>query len=276
VNGTLNNKEKVIKEILNNLDNIIEEALNEQLPHIREFLRKRKIKFPRHIKIQIIKNSKTITFYNEEYNTIYLNGPIIKKDISTIIDIYEEKSRRDNYQLSYIFVPQTFQLLSGNPTLKEILIAIPTKPSIRSEKEPSYEDIIKNLIKNYIKFIILHGVLLSTENIRKSKLPKEIKEYLIYVLAIISYYKSFSTKLGISSIGIYISLYNTIGCRDILESIPSLINKDPFTAGACTGYHLLAEYGLQGINLKNIYEKLIKDPYYFLENILKNTNKNIL
>jgi hypothetical protein len=268
-----NNTKEVAKKILNNLDYIIERESHEQVLYNKGFLAKRKIRIPRHIKI-LISNLEYPISYDEMYNILFLDKSTIKKAISTIIDIYN--NIENNKERSYIFVPQTFQLFSGNPTLKEILIAIPTKPSIRSEKELSYEDIIKNLIKNYIKFIILHGLLLSTENIRKLKLPKEMKEYIIYVLAIISYYKTFSTKLGISSIGIYISLYNTIGCRNILESIPSLINKDPFTAGACTGYHILAEYGLHRINLKNIYEELVKDPYHFLENILKNTNKNIL
>lgn len=257
-----NNTKEVIKKILNNLDYIIERESYEQVVDNKRFLTKRKIRTPRHIKT-LISNIGYPIFYDEMYNILFLDKSTIKKAISTIINIYN--NIENNKERSYIFVPQTFQLFSGNPALREILIAIPTKPSIQSKKELSYEDIVENLIKNYIKFIILHGLLLSTENIRKSKLPKEIKEYIIYILAIMSYYQTFSTKLGISSIGIYISLYNTIGCKDILEFTPSIIKKDPFAAGACTGYRILAEYGLHRVNLKNAYEELIKDPFYFLK-----------
>jgi hypothetical protein len=260
--------------ILNNLDSIIEEKSRERLRHVRELLVKRRIEIPSRIRIIINtnnfyfpNNSKPIIFYDKNINTIFLDGLRIKKDILEIINIYDKKYREKNKDRpSYIFVPRNYQLFSRKPTTREIYIIIPLKSSQKqSEKSSPYDSIVEN----YMKFVLLHGIWLSVEDIRNLKLPKETVEYIIYTVVTLSYYSTFYKNLGLSNKVIYTSLYNTIGCTDILEHTASLINEDPFTVGTCTGYHILAEYSPNEINLKNVYEELIKDPYYFLEEYLK-------
>ena len=269
-----------MNSILKDLDSIIEEKSHERLQHVRELLVKRGIEVPSNIRIIINtnnfyfpNNSKPIIFYDKNINTIFLDGLQIKKDILEIINIYDKKYREKNKEPNYIFVPRNYQLFSRKPTIREIYIIIPLKSSQKqSEKSSPYDSIVEN----YIKFVLLPGIWLSVEDIRNLKLPKEIVEYIIYTVMILSYYLTFYKNSGLPNKVIYISIHNTMECTNILKSATSLINKDPFTVGACTGYHILAEYGLHGINLKKVYEELVKDPYHFLENILKNTNKNIL
>jgi hypothetical protein len=257
-----------MNSISNNLDSIIKEKSRECQRRIREFLIKRGIKVPSHIKIIIIdnfyflNNSKPVISYNENNNTIFLDGFRIKKDILGIINIYDKKHKEDNSQLSHIFVPLEYQLFSRNPTIQENYIMIPTKSPQQQNKKASPYDYI---VENYMKFALLHGIWLSVEGIRNLKLPEKIKEYIIYTLVILSYYSTFHKNLGLPNKVIYISLYNTMGCTKILKSAASLINKDPFTVGTCTGYNLLDKHSSDEINLKDAYEELIKNPFYFLK-----------
>jgi len=250
-------------KILDSLDNIVKET-HEQLEHNARLLEKRGIRIPIYIRIEITEDLKPIISCNTTYNTIntiYLNSQKIKSIISEIIDIY--KSRKNNNQITHINVPQRYQLLSGDPTITENLILIPVKSS-------------DDIIKYYIKFLILHGIFASTNGIKNLEISKKIKEYITYVLANISYHSTFSTTFKLNK-GNFIILYNTIGCEKILKSASSLISKDPFTLGTCTGYDLLINtYSYNRINLKDIYRTLTNDPYYFLKNTQNNTNNTFL
>jgi len=255
-----------MNSILKDLDSIIKRKAHEGLRHVRERLTKRGIEVPSKIGIITANNfyfcfpdnSKPIIFYDENNNTIFLDSHQIKEDILKIINTYDKNYKKSNNQLSYISVSLEYQLLSRNPTTRENYIIIPIKLS-----QP-YEYIIKN----YIKFVLLHGIWPSIEGIGNLELPKKVKEYIIYALAITSYYLTFYKNSGLPNKVIYISLYNTMECTNILKSAASLINEDPFTVGTCTGYNLLANYSSNGINLKNVYEELIKDPHYFLKKTL--------
>jgi hypothetical protein len=253
-------------KILDSLDNIVKET-HEQLEHNARLLEKRGIRIPIYIRTEITKDLKSIISCNTTYNiinTIYLNGPKIKSIISEIIDIYKSrKNNNQNGQITYIYAPQREQLLSGDPTITENLILIPIKSS-------------DDTIKYYIKFLISHGILACTNGIKNLEISKKIKEYITYVLADLLYHSTFSTTFKLNR-GNFIILYNTMGCEKILKSASSLISKDSFTLGTCTGYDLLInKYSYNRINLKEIYRTLTNDPYYFLKNTQNNTNNTFL
>jgi len=252
-----------MNSILKDLDSIIKREAHEQLEHNVRLLEKRGIKIPIYIIVETIEDSKSIISCNTKYNiinTIYLNSLKIKSIISEIIDIY--KSRKNNNQITHIYVPQRYQLLSGDPTITENLILIPIKSS-------------DDITKYYIKFLMSHGILACTNGIKNLEISQKIKEYIIYVLAILLYYSTLSTTFKLNK-GNFIILYNTMGCKKILKSASSLISKDPFTPGTCTGYYLLINTSYNKINLKDIYRKLINDPYYFLKNTQNNVNNTFL
>ena len=253
-------------DIIKDLDTIIEEESYDQLKHIRNLFRKRKLKFPPRIRVYMTDNfylpNGSIVYYDKNKKVILLNRQAVRESISKIISIYNEKNSN---HIKLIFVPQTYQLLSGNHTKKKNIIMIPLDSS-------PYNDIIKN----YVKFLLLHAIwssMLDTENLG---LPEKIKEYIIYTLSILSYYQTSSTQSGLINKGIFTTIYNTMECTDVLESATSLINEDPFTLGTCTAYYLLIKNEPNKINLKDIYRKLINDPYYFLKNIQNNTNNTFL
>jgi hypothetical protein len=256
-----------MNSILNDLDSIIKEKAHEGLRHVRGLLIKRGIEVPSKIGIITANNfyfcfpdnSKPVIFYDENNNTIFLDGHQIKEDILKIINTYDKNYKKSNNQLSYVLVSLEYQLLSRNPTTRENYIIIPIKLSQLDEY----------IIKNYIKFVLLPGIWSSIEGIRNSELPKKEKEYAIYTLGNLSYYLTYYKNSGLPNNVFYISLYNTMECTDILKSATSLINEDPFTVGTCTGYDLLVNRSSNGINLKKVYEKLIKDPYHFLEEYSK-------
>jgi hypothetical protein len=251
-------------DIIKDLDTIVEEESYGQLKHIRNLFRKRKLKFQHRIRVYLTNNSYlpngSIVYYDKK--AILLNRQAVRESISKIISIYNEKNSN---HIKLIFVPQTYQLLSGNHTKKKNIIMIPLDSS-------PYNDIIKN----YVKFLLLPAIwssILDTENLG---LPKKIKEYIIYTLSILSYYQTSSTQSGLINKGIFTTIYNTMECTDVLESATSLINEDPFTPGTCTAYYLLIKNEPNKINLKDIYRKLINDPYYFLKNTQNNTNNTFL
>jgi len=251
-------------DIIKDLDTIIEEESYGQLKHIRNLFRKRKLKFQHRIRVYLTNNSYlpngSIVYYDKK--AILLNRQAVRESISKIISIYNEKNSN---HIKLIFVPQTYQLLSGNHTKKKNIIMIPLNSS-------PYNDIIKN----YAKFLLLPAIwssILDTENLG---LPEKIKEYIIYTLSILSYYQTSSTQSGLINKGIFTTIYNTMECTDVLESATSLINEDPFTPGTCTAYYLLIKNEPNKINLKDIYRKLINDPYYFLKNTQNNVNNTFL
>lgn len=251
-------------DIIKDLDTIIEEESYDQLKHIRNLFRKRKLKFPPRIRVYMTDNfylpNGSIVYYDKK--AILLNRQAVRESISKIISIYNEKNGN---HIKLIFVPQTYQLLSSNHTKKKNIIMIPLGSS-------PYNDIIKN----YVKFLLLPAIwssILDTENLG---LPEKIKEYIIYTLSILSYYQTFSNQSGLINKGIFTTIYNTMECTDVLESATSLINEDPFTLGTCTAYYLLIKNEPNKINLKDIYRKLINDPYYFLKNTQNNTNNTFL
>jgi hypothetical protein len=250
---------------IDSLDNIVKEA-HEQLEHTARLLEKRGIRSRIYIRIEIAKDSKPIISCNTTYNiinTIYLNGPKIKSTISEIIDIYKSRKNKNDGQIIHINVPQREQLLSSDPTITENLILIPIKSS-------------DDIIKYYIKFLISHGILASTNGIKNLEISEKIKKYITYVLANLLYYSTFSTTFKLNR-GNFIILYNTMGCKEILKSASSLISKDPFTLGTCTGYDLLInKYSYNRINLKEIYRTLTNNPYYFLKNTQNNTDNTFL
>jgi len=256
-----------MNSILEDLDSIIKEKVHEGLRHVRELLVKRGIEVPSRIGIITANNfyfcfpdnSKPVIFYDENNNTIFLDSHQIKEDILKIINTYDKNYKKSNNQFSYISVSLEYQPFSRNPTTRENYIIIPIKLSQLDEY----------IIKNYIKFMLLHGIWSSIEGIRNSEFPKKEKEYIIYTLVIPSYYLTFYKNSGLPNNVFYISLYNTMKCKNILKSATSLINEDPFTVGTCTGYDLLANHGSDGINLKNVYKELIKDPYHLLKEYLK-------
>jgi hypothetical protein len=248
---------------IKDLDTIIEEASRSQLKRIRNLFRKRELKFQHRIEVYLTDRSYlpngSIVYYDKK--TILLNRQAVRESISKIISIYNEKNSN---HIKLIFVSQTYQLLSGNHTKKQNIIMIPLGSS-------PYNDIIKN----YVKFLLLPAIwssILDTENLG---LPEKIKEYIIYTLSILSYYQTFSNQSGLINKGIFTTIYNTMECTDVLESA-SLINEDPFTLGTCTAYYLLIKNEPTKINLKDIYRKLINDPYYFLKNTQNNTNNTFL
>jgi len=240
---------------IKDLDTIIEEVSHDQLKRIRDLFRKRRLKFPPRIKVYMTDNSylpnRPIVYYDKNTKVILLNRQAVRESISKIISIYNEKNSN---HIKLIFVPQTYQLLSGNYTKKKNIIMIPLNSS-------PYNDIIKN----YVKFLLLPAIWSSMQDIENLRLPEKIKEYIIYTLSILSYYQTSSTQSGLINKGIFTTIYNTIECTDVLESATSLINEDPFTLGTCTAYYLLINNEPTKINLKDIYRKLINDPYYFLK-----------
>jgi len=254
MNSTQNNIDNI-----KDLDTIIEEVSRSQLKHIRDRFRKRKLKFPPRIKVYMTNNSYlpngSIVYYDEHNKAILLNRQAVRESISKIISIYNEKN---NNHIKLIFVPQTYQLLSGNRTKEKNIIMIPLNSS-------PYNDIIKN----YVKFLLLPPIWSSMQDIKNLGLPKKIQEYIIYTLSILSYYQTFSNQSGLINKGIFTTIYNTMECTDALESATYLINEDPFTLGACTAYYLLIKNEPTKINLKDIYGKLTNNPYYFFKNYPK-------
>jgi hypothetical protein len=261
MNSTQNNIDNI-----KDLDTIIEEVSYGQLKHIRDRFRKRRLKFPPRIRVYMTDNfylpNRSFVYYDKNVKAILLNRQAVRESISKIISIYNEKNSN---HIKLIFVPQTYQLLSGNHTKKKNIIMIPLNSS-------PYNDIIKN----YVKFLLLPAIWSSMQDTENLELPEKIKEYVIYTLSTLSYYQISSNKSGLINKGIFTTIYNTMECTDVLESATPLINEDPFTPGTCTAYYLLIKNEPTKINLKDIYRKLINDPYYFLKNIQNNTNNTFL
>lgn len=214
-------------------------------------------------------NKKPDALYNDHTNTIYIYLPEVLKKLSDLIDA---KNNLDKESLDNILKKIGFhnrpakELLPHYDKTAEILIITP---------KPSDEDITRRYLISVISHEIAHT------------LNRNVDEYIASVLETLLYFKLNFEDNKLNN-GIFEILYKYNPHYEILNSVKSsykcsekvpnktfnksitkllknLMKKDPYSLGGYTAYYILEKYGLENIRIKNIYEKLIDNPFYFLK-----------
>jgi len=220
-------------------------------------------------------NKKPDALYNDRTKTIYIYLPEVLEKLSYLINAKNnlDKESLDNILKKIGFHNRTVRELSPHyDRIAEILI-IPPKPSDG--------DIIRRDLTLAISHEIAHALN------GKLKLFENVDEYIASVLETLLYFK---LNLGDNKLdnGIFEILYKYNPHYEILNSVKSsykysekdtnktfnksitkllkdLMKKDPYSLGRYTAYYILEKYGLENIRIKDIYEKLRDDPFYFLK-----------
>jgi len=220
-------------------------------------------------------NIKPDALYNDLTNTMYIYLPEALKKLSNLIYAKNnlDKESLDNILKKIGFNNRPAKELSPHYDKTAEILIIPPKPSD------------EDIIRRYLILAISHETAHALN--RKLKLFRHVDEYIASVLENLLYFK---LNIGDNKLdkGIFKILYKYNPHYEILNSAKSsykfsekdpnktfnksitkllknLMKKDPYSLGRYTAYYILEKYGLENIRIKNIYEKLINDPFYFLK-----------